>query len=86
MIVVTVELWPHGDERRKRHLGTATIANDLSGTQDTGNYHVMLSKAGRPKETWRRGRVEAFPRLSRRLGVWDLLYRALRDSVGERNP
>ena len=83
MIRVTVELVPHGDESRKRHLGTAVIVNDATGTHWTGNYRVVLSKMGRPDEFWRRGGVEGFPRL--RLGAWDLLYRALRETVGSRN-
>ncbi len=82
MIVVTIELWPHGDESKKKHLGTAKIANDGRGTLTEGDYDVVLSKTGRPNQTWRKGRVTEFPR--RRLGPWDLLYRALRNTVGDR--
>lgn len=83
MIVVIVELWPGGDPARKRHLGTAKIANDGRGTLFDGDYNVTLLKNGRPNQVWRKGRVEGFPR--RRLGAWDLLYRALSATVGSRN-
>ncbi len=83
MIRVTVELLPGGREDRKRHLGTAIIVNDGSGDLSTGNYTVSLSKRGRPKDKWKTGSVRRFPR--KRLGAWDLLYRALADTVGERN-
>lgn len=83
MLVVTIELWPRGDESRKRHLGTARIVNDGTGTADSGNYRVELSKWGRPKSVWRQGTVRGFPR--RRRGPWDLLYRALGAAVRGRN-
>lgn len=82
MIRITIELLPKGDETKKRHLGTAEIAN-IGGSLTSGNYAVKLSKWGNPKSTWRSGSVEDFPR--QRLGAWDLLYRALRNTVGKRN-
>lgn len=42
MIRVTVELLPHGDESRRRTLGTMEIANDGTGDQETGNYDAIL--------------------------------------------
>lgn len=87
MIRVTVELLPHGDESRKRHLGTCEIANDLeeslASRGDLGSYAVRLSKWGQPTQTWKRGRVGGFDRIKR--GPWDLLYLALKDTVGYRN-
>jgi hypothetical protein len=85
VIRVTIELLPHGFEEGKRHLGTMVIGNDLSSVDDvTGNYNIRLSKRGQPDSFWRKGRVEGFPR--KRLGVYDLMYRALRNIVGGRNP
>jgi hypothetical protein len=93
VIVVKVELWPGGDEGRKRSLGEARISNDATESLTTelrgGSYDVVLltgdpplsKKAGKE---WRRGRVTGFPRI--KLGPWDLLYRALRATVGSRNP
>jgi hypothetical protein len=86
MLVIKIEIWPLGQESLKRELGTAYIANDISGDRTTGNYNYRLMKspeyAKRPG-VWKRGRVENFPR--QRLGPWDLLFRALRDSVEYRN-
>lgn len=83
MIRITVELLPHGDESRKRHLGTAEIVNDATGTAEAGNYTVRLSKWGRPSQTWKSGRVEGFDRA--RLGAWDLLcWGLLSCGIGER--
>lgn len=81
MIRVTVELVPHGTGEPVR-LGSAVIANDGTGGMKVGNYEFAL--AGKKlNRWWRRGRVEKFPRL--RLGPWDLLYRVLREAVGDRN-
>lgn len=84
MIRVTVELLPQGDESRKKHLGTAIIANTGSGNVTRGNYTVSLSMRGKPNTIWKRGEVRGFPR--KRLGAWDLLYLALHSVVGNRNP
>lgn len=91
MIRVTVELIPGGGSTAK-HLGTAIISNDLEDSLETdgrrGSYMVKLSKWGKPdcrvkSNVWRTGRVRNFPRQSR--GPWDLLYRALHETVGDRN-
>lgn len=80
MIRVTVERIPFG-VGEPEHLGTMEIANTGQGTPTQGKYRVRLSdKAGRP---WREVHVEGFSR--RWLLAWDLLYRVLRDAVGERN-
>lgn len=87
MIRVTVDLCPGGDEEAARHLGTAVIHNDLQQSLETsghiGSYKVRLSKWGKPKSTWKRGRVLDFARRSR--GPWDLLFLSLLDTVGKRN-
>lgn len=76
MIVVKVEMWPHGDESRKYRLGEMRIANDGTGSQGTGSYDaVMLGKRGR-----RLGRtpvkIAGFPRL--RKDVWHLVALVLK--------
>lgn len=83
MLRITVELLPLGDESRREVLCVGEIANDGTGTLGHGNYKVGLSTKGQAR-TWKRGVVKGFPR--RRLNAWDLLYRALRDCVAERNP
>lgn len=85
MIRVTVELLPRGREAGKRVLGVAMIANDGTGTLDRGNYKIRLSKwAPKVHETWKRGSITNFDR--KRRGPWDLIFRALQETVGDRNP
>lgn len=74
MIVVRMELWPGGDESRKRPLGVAFIVNDGTGTVDRGSYAVMLSRMKDATEPWRLGRVRDWPR--RTGSPWDLLVKA----------
>jgi hypothetical protein len=81
VIVVRVELWPLGDESRKRSLGTAFIVNDGTGTAAHGNYKVALMKMKDATQPWRLGRVQ---RWNRRGSPWDLLTRAIVSAV--RNP
>jgi hypothetical protein len=84
MIVVKIELWPHGDELRRQQLGTAHIINNGEGTRTVGHYTVKLFKSGRScPGVWKAGSVRDFPRQA--LGPWDLLYRALDEIVGPRN-
>lgn len=99
MIRATIELIPCGVEEKKRVIGLVEIAN-CGGDADTGNYIVMLKKSppyeGALKNLWRKGvlsdgaakqvdtgYIEGFQRLRR--GPYDLLYRALKSVVGERN-
>ena len=84
MVVVEVWLHPKGDAARRQHLGTARISNSAVGDEEMGHYNVELSKWGRPNELWKVGHVENFPR--QKLGPWDLLLRALRATIGHRNP
>ncbi len=46
MVVVKIELWPHGDHRRKREIGRAVICNDGKGTEATGTYYAAVGHAG----------------------------------------
>ncbi len=82
MIRITVELLPHGNESRKRHLGTAVIYNTGAGTPARGHYRVRLSRRGNPDSVWKSGEVINFPR--KRLGAWDLLFLALSAALGDR--
>jgi hypothetical protein len=81
MLVVKIELWPFGDPTRAKTLATGMIANTGAGTPTRGDYRVLLrDAAGRP---WKSGTVESFPR--KRLLAWDLLFRALRNLIADRN-
>lgn len=82
MIRVTIELIPRGI-LPARHLGTIEIANDNTGSRQTGNYMIRFSKCSSPGQTWRRGAVNGFDRVKR--GPYDLLLAALLAIVGPRN-
>ncbi len=89
MIRIIIEMWPGGDESKKRVLAVGNIWNDATGSRARGNYQGMFSKVSHKVfkaggGIFRKGRVQGFPRT--RLGVWDLLYRMLREAVGDRNP
>jgi hypothetical protein len=78
MLVVKIELWPHGDESRKVNLGTAHIINDGTGDRRVGNYIIKLFKwTNKNKEPgiWKAGKVIGFRRLVG--GPWDLLLLGL---------
>lgn len=90
MLRVTIEMLPGGSEEDAITLGVGYIANDVRQTARTGgelgDYTVRLMKSSayaKRSGVWRRGAVKRFPR--RRLGPWDLLYRALAATVGDRN-
>lgn len=77
MVVVTVELWPFGDETKKRPLGRVEIENDATGDADRGNYVVRLAHAGRffgKPGWWKTGGVKGF---ARHLSPYHLLLGAL---------
>ena len=91
MIVVKVEMWPLGNEKRAYEMTRAYIAN-LGGTTletkgEYGTYKAdfMQSVQFNPKKIWKTGAVQRIHRHKR--GLWDILYVALR-SIGmeERNP
>lgn len=87
MIVVKIEMWPHGDSTRPYDLGCIEIAN-CGGTRSLGTYNARLLKSAshgaKAAGVWKRGIVEGFPRL--RLGAYDLLFRVLAGVLGTRNP
>lgn len=83
MIRVTIELIPLGVGHAKS-TWTAEIENvNFNPTQ--GEYNYRLSRRGGDvRLPWRHGNISGFPR--KRLSAYDLLFRVLRDAVGERNP
>jgi hypothetical protein len=83
MVVVKIEMWPHGDRSKAYPLGTVLIANDGTGSTTTGNYEVTASHSGmfygkRP-EPYKTGKVAGF---LRKLSVYRLVSRALA-AIGE---
>jgi len=83
MLVIKIELWPRGDEKEKKLLHVGWIGNVGTGTRTSGNYKYVLSQRNTPGRTLRKGFINGFPR--KRLSAWDLLYRCLREAVGDRN-
>lgn len=45
MIVVKVELWPHGDASQARELERVSITN-VDGTPTLGEYNVQIADSG----------------------------------------
>jgi hypothetical protein len=74
MLVIKVELWPHGFEPGKKELALMHIWNDGLGSHTLGNYGGRTFRKGTDKVT-RTGKVKDYPRLS--LHVWNLVARML---------
>lgn len=80
MLKVTVELLPGGREEDKKLLGTVLIAN-IGGTETQGRY--LGSVWGKRGRYVGQTEIKKFPR--KRLLAWDLVYRVLRNVLGDRN-
>lgn len=52
MLVVKVEIWPHGDEKAARELGRAEIGN-VGGDEVTGVYRASFKGATQPSSVER---------------------------------
>lgn len=86
MVVIRAELWKKGNPEDKVLLGVAYIKNNGFGSeinQNIGDYYVEITKKNSETHIFKQGKVLNFPR--KKLGVWDLLYRALKEIVGDRN-
>jgi hypothetical protein len=85
MIVVKVEMWPLGNEKKAQELSRAYISNDGVTSRETGgafgsyDARFMQSIYFDPKKVWKKGRAECVHRARR--GVWDILYLCLK-SIG----
>lgn len=90
MIVVKIEMWPKGDETKKREIGRTYIFN-AGGSLRRGDYEVRVCRKNNFDTTVRElhsgkgftrtGRVEDYPRLS--YNVWRLIARALKAAFPE---
>lgn len=85
MIVIKAELWPGGDEASAVDLGRMVITNDLQGSLSSdlrgGHYDVRIEKGKLYSSRggiWKSGKVIGFPRTSKRVGPWELLFLALK--------
>ena len=76
MLRIIIEKVPHGKESLKHVICVGMIANDGTGTQDSGNYQYVLSEQGRDAP-WHMGEVDGFPRKEQ--NAWQLLAMCLKD-------
>ena len=77
MIVVKVEIWPFGNEKKKRLLGTLKIVRIITGTPTIGNYKVELYSG---KKCWKKGEVKGYKRKSQ--SFWHLIHEAFKCLFG----
>lgn len=70
MLVVKLEIWPHGNEASAREVGRLLIANDGTGTEAVGNYTAVMEDASCRL-------VGSVANFERKRTVWRLVYRAL---------
>lgn len=70
MLILTLEIWPFGQKKDRRKLGTMTISN-IGGTHEAGDYEVMFEQPNRPAmHTYLSG-------YKRSLGAWTLVLQAM---------
>lgn len=65
MVVVKIELWPHGLESKAREIGRAEIINDGTGTEEVGNYKIRLKHSGswvKKEGYWKTGGLSGYKR------------------------
>lgn len=67
------------------HYEARLLKSPEYSTAAARDTRTLEQRCTRPleKDTWKKGRVEGFPRL--RLGPWDLLFRALGSLISDRN-
>jgi hypothetical protein len=80
MFVVDLTMWPLGLKNKAYNLGRIEIAY-IGGTISRGNYVANLFDKG--GKLYKQVKINNFPR--RKLLAFDLLYRVLKEAVGERN-
>ncbi len=83
MVVVKIELWPHGDESKARQIGEARIAlQSVNQDASVGSYDVELRHSGcywgRPGN-WKTGKLDAH---TRELSPYHLVMRAIAACIG----
>lgn len=76
MIVIKIEIWPHGDMSKARILGVGTIANTGQGTNQVGQYEAFFDSMGPGGSQHREAVVRHFKRQEK--DAWELLYLALK--------
>jgi len=83
MLVIKIEIWPHGDMTKARLLGVGTIANTGEGTPELGRYRAFFNSTGPSGPKHREARIGRFKRQEK--DSWELLYLALKKIFGKKN-
>jgi hypothetical protein len=83
VVVVKIELWPHGDSSKAKQIGQVNIALEtVTQTEEIGDYSVELLHAGmywgRPGN-WKTGRLTGHRRM---LSPYHLVMRAIAACIG----
>jgi hypothetical protein len=101
MLVVKIEMWPHGRQEAAYEIGRTYIANDGTGDPGRGNYKVAVCRKGStevPREIYPEGHEKASgkPAAARRgevhdypraaYNVWRLIARSLLAAFPEEDP
>jgi len=74
MILINLEMLPHGFQKGKQNLGTIRIWNNGTGTLSLGNYNYKVTKGNKVKIE---GQITGFAR--KREDVFALLHLVLKD-------
>ena len=82
MIVITIELWPHGDSAKARILGRGSISNTGLGSHKLGSYRAFFHSMGPGDPQTRYASVSRFKRLEK--GPWELTYLVLKQIFGKK--
>jgi hypothetical protein len=77
VLVVKIELWPHGNKAGRKVVEVAAISNDGTGSNLVGNYDCVILTGSKGKVT-NACKVKGHPRSK---GPWVLLKRALEQMV-----
>jgi len=84
MLVIQIQMWPKGDKSKAYSLGTLTVALSKVLTKNFSNrgYDWAITKKG-DRQTWKTGEITGHNPRTR--AQWDLVYRILKQAVGDRN-
>lgn len=76
MLVIKIEVWPHGSEYNKKLLGTCKIVNNGNGTKEFGQYDCEFESFQNELRTHlHRSQVKNHERYEE--SVWVLLMKAI---------
>jgi hypothetical protein len=80
MLVLRLELWPHGDPTKAQTLGILHVINDGTGDVKKGNYNIRAWGKRLNGKPWKTGHINNWPRL--RYHGWHLIKECLNSILG----